>query len=519
MLAGRFFELFRGLDRAYGTYTLDPNPKPNKPKQGGKARTITGAITQKLWEQHLAGITGLGVVPICADNTCLWGALDIDKYDLDFAEIEKQIESLELPLTMCRTKSGGLHLYMFTSEPVPAALIQSKLSTFAAILGFPDTEVFPKQIELGGPKDVGNWINMPYFDHTKTNRYAFKDGEQLSAEQFLELAESRKISHADLKELNPEAPFVEFSDGPPCLQKLAQIGFPEGSRNHALFSIGVYYRSKYSEGWEDKVFKANDKWMSGTPSEVMGIIKSLNKKGYKYKCSDQPLSGHCHRGICAKRQHGIPDQATKRDEAKKKRPCILEVVDKPVTCYEPPPGSNDDPYWVFKINGKKLSLNKDHIRIQAKFLDEYFRHFHRIILPVEDQRWADVMNELLETEEVMEQPRDAGPEGQLYGHLEAYCTGRVQAKDRDELAMDKPWTNGGRTYFRQAHFTKYLDQQRFRAIPEKEVWPTLKRGDLQHHQFNIKGRCIQCWSVPAYSMQTESFDVPDVPISDDDKPF
>jgi len=515
-LANRFFQRFLGLQRAYGSFQIDQTATGVKAK--GKARTITGKVTEELWQSHLDGITGIGIVPIREDNTCYWGALDIDVYSLDLPALEIKIRELELPMIVCRTKSGGAHIYLFCSEPVPAVLIQTKLALCAKALGYPDTEIFPKQIVLSGPKDVGNWLNSCYFDHDVTNRYAIENGEPITAERFLALADERQVTLEQLEALEITPPFEEFSDGPPCLQYLAKVGFPEGSRNHALFDLGVYYRMKYAEGWEDMVSAANQQHMGpGSFQEVMGIIKSLNKQTYKYKCTDQPISQHCQRGVCAKRKYGVPDTLGSSESAKKKRECILQYVDKPVQCYEPPPGSNDFPHWEFKMHGQKLSLTMDHIRSQTRFLEEYFKHFHRLVLPVEDQRWADTMNELLTEEEKSEMPNDAGPEGQLWSHLESFCTSRAQGKDRQELAMGRPWTDKGRTYFRASDLMKYLDQQHFKAFKETEIWPILRRRDLDHHAFTVKGRCIQCWSVAEFMEQMEPFDTVEIP--EEDKPF
>ena len=39
-------------------------------------------------------------------------------------------------------------------------------------------------------------------------------------------------------------------------------------------------------------------------------------------------------------------------------------------------------------------------------------------------------------------------QGQFMDFLEEFCTGRVQAASPEELALGKPWTEDGLTYFR-----------------------------------------------------------------------
>ena len=46
---------------------------------------------------------------------------------------------------MCRSKSGGAHVFLFTDSFAPAALFRSKLKDMAAKLGYANAEIFPKQ--------------------------------------------------------------------------------------------------------------------------------------------------------------------------------------------------------------------------------------------------------------------------------------------------------------------------------------------------------------------------------------
>lgn len=100
-------------------------------------------------------------------------------------------------------------------------------------------------------------------------------------------------------------------------------------------------------------------------------------------------------------------------------------------------------------------------------------------------------------------------------HLEDFCTGRAMAKAQEELILGKPWLFDDRVYFRSGDLIKYLDQQRFRAFKEKEVWSILKRQGAKHHAFNLKGKHIKCWSIEAFAEQTEGFDYEEMPNDDE----
>jgi len=79
----RFKAIFSGLDIAYGTYKIEGSRGDGK--QSGKGSlSFANPPTDDLWEKHLEGVEpSLGIIPIRADNTCIWGFIDIDQYPLD----------------------------------------------------------------------------------------------------------------------------------------------------------------------------------------------------------------------------------------------------------------------------------------------------------------------------------------------------------------------------------------------------------------------------------------------------
>ena len=502
-LAYEFNRIFPGNNRAHGEFVIKAQKGA---KATGQAKTVQTPPDEELWRKHLSGELGLGVVPITESSTCSWGAVDVDEYDgLDLEEFSFKLPA---PLVMCRSKSGGMHVYLFTQTPVSAGLMRKKLALVARAIGHPNAEIFPKQ-DVINKGDIGNWINMPYFNSESTTRYCIKGGVPLSAEEFVGYVAENALNMQQLAGYQIESIVdggedTEFEDAPPCLQYLVGHGFPPGTRNSALFSMGVFARMKFASGWEDKVFEYNQRFMGpGSYSEVAGIVRSLNKKSYVYKCKDQPLLAVCDKEECANCTYGV--QPSKDDE-RSKRPCILDQVDRPVTCYAPITSSKDDPYWVFSINGVELNVTVDMCRSQSIFAREYLRQFHRVVLPIKDHKWVKELNEILDEAVIKQLAPDAGPEGQMLVHLEEFCTNKAKAKVKDEMLLGKPWHDEDRIYFRSGDFLKYLDQQRFRAIKGDDIFPILKRGGAKHHQFKLKGKNVKCWSVNVFEEQNEDFD-------------
>jgi hypothetical protein len=503
VLANKFAELFSGLDRAYGTYKVTTKKGA---KHIGKATTIAEPVTIELWEKHLAGEQSIGIIPIRDDNRCVFGAIDIDIYDMDHSSILANIEELDLPLVLCKTKSGGAHLYCFVHEPVPARLMRKKLLEFAISLGYMDVEIFPKQDKLSSKTDIGNWINMPYFGST---RWALDGDGDLDPEQFIFVARNLMLSEDELAQTEPAINEDEFGGAPPCLKHLIATGFPKGSMNNALFSMGVFARKKFPDEWQDKVYEYNQKFMGpGTPAEVKAIIRSLQKNTYIYKCHDQPITNHCNKDECLKAKFGIGPQSLKDGGDKDDVKCLLDDVDRPVKCFEPPLGSNDEPQWQFGIHGMVLDVTLDMVLDQSKFYREYTKKFKRLLPSVKPGVWARKMNEVLEEAEMVQLPRDAGPEGQLWLHIENFCTGKLQARAEEELLLGKPWTDGSTTWFRSKDLMKYLEQQRFRDFKEAAVWAAIRRAKGLHKDISIKGIKVSLWGISAFAQQVEGFAMP-----------
>ena len=185
-----FEKIFRGLERAHGC-TKVTAPAENGVKLKGQSFVVRQPVTTELWKMHLDGTQSLGIIPINEDNQCVWGCVDIDSYaGFDHKKLIDKIKQFNLPLIVCRSKSGGAHVFLFSDQPVAAERMRDKLTEIKTLLGYGGSEVFPKQIQLKSSDDTGNFLNLPYFNGDDTTRYAFKgDGEAATLSEFYELYE------------------------------------------------------------------------------------------------------------------------------------------------------------------------------------------------------------------------------------------------------------------------------------------------------------------------------------------
>jgi hypothetical protein len=110
------------------------------------------------------GSSDLGIVapPLGTDGKGVFGAIDVDIYNDPrlLERVVKQIYSEKLPLVPCFSKSGGLHLYVFSKEPFEYYEIDNALTYFNQKLEIKAKEIFPKQRKQ--PGKPGNGIALPY---------------------------------------------------------------------------------------------------------------------------------------------------------------------------------------------------------------------------------------------------------------------------------------------------------------------------------------------------------------------
>jgi hypothetical protein len=148
----QFMTLFRGFENGHGQHELSGQPDASG-KIKGKAYTKSFGASEKEYMAHLEGKgVSLGLIPLMADNRCWFGAIDIDvKGDTaplkePIEQLEARVRKLEFPLVVCRSKSGGAHLYLFCNEPILAKDMHARLAHFSQKLGYGGCELFPEAV-------------------------------------------------------------------------------------------------------------------------------------------------------------------------------------------------------------------------------------------------------------------------------------------------------------------------------------------------------------------------------------
>lgn len=494
----KFKSIFSGLDIAYGTYRI--KSERGDGKQAGQATVVRKPPTDDLWVKHLEGVEpSLGIIPIRADNSCIWGCIDIDQYPLDHKGLVEKVAQLKLPMVVCRSKSGGAHVFLFTRTPQPARDFQNYLKNAAALLGEAGREIFPKQAEILVDRgDTGNFLNLPYFAGELSTRYAFNsDGSAASMEEFYALYEANVQDSLDAVPEAPKQAESPIKDGPPCLQALCAQGFPEGTRNNGLFNIAVYLKKAHPSSWEDKMVEYNFKYVSPPlpNNEVQIVLKQANKKDYHYKCKDAPLNGFCNSGLCRTRKHGIGANS----------PDAPQIASLSKYASEPP-------LWFLDVNGRRIELETDALHTQTLFQKACLEKINLLPPTLRKQDWENLLNallkEMVETEQITEASEDTSVSGKFNDLLEEFAAHMQQAMAREEMLMGRPWTDDdeAKTYFRMKDLEAHLKRNNFVGLSAPKMAQRLRDMGGEPMSLFLKGRTVRCWRIPKFDKQDAPFD-------------
>lgn len=422
----RFASLFTGNKRSYGQFVKGARKE---------SFTVHGEYTTEHIRSHLEGHVGLGLAPILDTNQCLWAAIDIDIHgpnaqNVDLEKIEQQIERDKLPLIVARTKSGGAHCYLFLKEMTESARVRLMLTRWAAILGFPTAEIFPKQTTLDErptdtDKPLGSWLNLPYYAAEETNRWALDGGRQVTFDYFLSLAEGKRI---DLHEWEHGAD-IDYANGPPCLEEIRKSRIEEGNRNTAVFQAAVYLKRAFKEDWKSRLIEFNATALV-TPlpqNELRTVMGSVHKRDYQYKCREEPCRSFCNKDACRKREFGITD----KDSAANDIP-LVDKVEKVITT---------PIRWDLTIKGQVVSVSTNELFNYEMVRQRVGEKLHLVLPRLKNQEWDLFLQEIMSKVTLKE---EMTVEGLIFERLKDFLSRAKTDKNtseeerRDDLRRGMP---------------------------------------------------------------------------------
>ena len=431
----KFIAIFTGLKRNFGYANvkngyIDPETGKLKLKPGdyGWAQK---PIKDKDYLDHLSGEKSIGIQACDDEGMAKFGAIDVDPQYKNFSpkEFLDKIKKHKLPIVPCRSKSGGLHLYVFLKEATKATVIRNFLNTLLFTFNLsPSTEIFPKQTELGADENGkllnGNFINLPYYN--KKERSALNlDGTPFTFEQFIQVVEANQKTAKELEDFSLahvqsvlQGGAKEFDDGPPCLQALSKDKLKDG-RDRFLYNYMVFAKKKYPDDWEQKVIEAARDYFEYSKEwddeRVRIKIRAWKKETKGHTCNEEPIVHHCMKAECVKRKYGIAS------DKKRAFPALSGLTK---INYKP------DPEYTFNValpDGVKVK--PVHAKAIEWITDQ--RKARNIVavaagfVPpiVKNAAYQEILDVLFSTQKTIDPPRGTSDEERLFDYMKEYVNG------------------------------------------------------------------------------------------------
>lgn len=500
-LAGEFCGLFISNNRTIGQF----HPK------SGRIETVTKEMSIEDWVTHFNGVAGVGGVPIMDDNNCHWAVIDIDNHgqeeDTPIGPIDKIVTANQLPLVVCRSKSGGVHAYAFFKDAQPAAKVRAMMAKWAVQIGHPGVEVYPKQSTLRrnpqtGTMQNGNLVNLPYFVLAKTNRYAFRSEQVLDARGFLDLAIKLRMSNADVKDWSMK----EHQEAPPCVQRMLTEGVEAGSRNEAAFHIGVYLRKAYPAEVEARLRDINNTiFPSPLPrAELTRTILSAQRPDYNYRCSVDPQNSLCDRTTCLTRKHGITISDAEAADIAGQLPeftNLTKFMSEPIR-------------WEMTVDGKLITNISTAQLLEWRFVREMIAEKLTKIVPmIKNGEWERILSKAMETVRVIDTPDDASINGVVRARLRDFSARTdlmshgSDTKDREAMLRGLPcvqiYDGERQVMFRSQDFVAYLKRTRSEELKGVALWFAVRDVGVRHSKVRVGTHSVNVWMLPVSEVQKE----------------
>ena len=506
-----FIKYFTGLKRNYGFCNIEKGYKDESgkikfdPKDYGWAKK---EITDQDYEDHLTGKKSIGINPCDDEGTSIFGAIDIDPKSYTNFNLKKYLEIItekNLPVIPVKSKSGGLHLYVFTKEKIKASEIREFLEKLLFIFGLPsNTEIYPKQTSLDssdGKRPSGNFINLPYYN--KKDRVAVKpDGEEMDFDTFIKVinlnaqsSENLKTLGADLINRELKNQSLEFEDGPPCLGLICgdidktKKKLPD-ERDRFLYNYMVFAKRKYPDEWEDRVLqkardyiKYDNVWGD---DKVKSKIKAWKGDTAGYTCNEDPIQSKCIKSTCLRRRFGVGKQLNAS------WPDIISVTKMD---YRPHPRFF---LYVKQPSGKIKNINAKTVKqiIEQRELRALIaEHTNIVPPPIKPKDFQDIIASLWSQLNVETPDPESQPAGILYRHIKEYLND-VRTTTLTGFKSGSVYVDGDSGYFLYHKFYEELKRNEWKLDENETRTMVVDVFKAESSQKRIgKGNPIRCMSV------------------------
>ena len=329
-------------------------------------------------------------------------------------------------------------------------------------------------------------IFLPQTGKSERRGDAINDqGKAIDLTVFLKIAENLQSTY-EIQESQISEPDTE-GKAPPCLEYFTKHKISQGCRNEVMYNFAVYYKRKYPDTWEERVYEINYN-NSEKPlpkKEMSAIISSIAKKNYNYKCFG-PIGSHCDRIQCQSLQFGIKAINQNYSEM------MIGGLSKIMT---------DPPRWLLEINGIEIELSTEEIMNYKAVRTACMERIDLIAPPMKSEEWLQQLQERMSNKRIISAPKDASEHGQILQCFFEFIQFAERAKDKKDILRGIPVKTTFKSkpviIFRSNDVAAYLKRKKVAySINNNKLWSILRNQGCSYTKVRINGSPIRLWYLP-----------------------
>ncbi len=258
-----------------------------------------------------------------------------------------------------------------------------------------------------------------------------------------------------------------------------------------MFMAGIYYQRADPDGWKARIEDANNHLSPPLPAtDILSIIRSLERKSYEYTCRASPMASYCNSALCRTRAYGVGNA-----------PAIegLAVME------------SDPRIWFMNVGDHRLELGTDDLQQFHRFHRACMENLHICYPMMKQEAWIQVLQAAMEHVTVLETTKDLKREGKFGELLEEFLTNRATGHRLDDLLLGRPWDDqeGCRYWFRLQDFQRFLKRESERDFPRAQCTLQIRSMGGDTKFMMVKGKGINVWWVPSAALErTPAVDPP-----------
>ncbi len=202
---------------------------------------------------------------------------------------------------------------------------------------------------------------------------------------------------------------------------------------------------------------------------------------------------HCDGSVCRTRTHGIGRVGSSKPLADEGA-AFPELGQLRKLNTQPPT-------WFFDIDGQSVEFSTEELLTPKLFMFRVANILSMSPSMPAQATWTKIINEHMASVQHIEAPEDSSTRGFFMDLLERFCTGRAQAKERDEVLQGRPYNDGDTVWFRMQDLVGFLTKHRFTSLDSPKITAVFHTEGFRQEMWDIRGRNFNVWGVPLFPAQ------------------